>query len=174
MRLTEILSDDDTIKWDRERGIRNRKPALKVQQAIAELDGWELELTPPKPFDPESGEIFHWTGTAVHQPDSNKVPVVIAADDYPGNRGGDVHFNFGTANHRVDLDRSLEDIGQSFLAFYQQQLEGMLDSFRDDFEYALDDELPDLIDSVEEKDIPMHAKTAVYTPPAGGSCHTKR
>lgn len=170
MRLSEVIDD----KWDQERATRNRKPALKVQQAIAELDGWELELVPPKPMDTETGEVFHWTGTAVHQPDGNKVPVVIeAAPSAHSHWGappdefkikGDVHFNFGSASHRVSLDRSLEDIGQSFLAFYQQQLEGMFDAFRDNFIFSLDDVLPDLIDSVEEKDIPTHAKKDVYTP----------
>lgn len=136
MKVRTLLevNDEQAIKWDKERSIQGRLLALKVQQAIAELDGWELNLIPPKPMDLETGEVFSWTGIAKHD-DGNTVKLKISKLDDAD--PGDVYFLFDIFhkghNPSCPLSWSIEQIGVEFIHLYDAKLSEIIDDFEDDF-----------------------------------------
>jgi hypothetical protein len=167
MKLTEMLTPGhDWDKEDDERATANRIHALKVQQAIAELDGWELNLVLPKPMNKETGEIFDWTGIAVHE-DGNTVPLRIAIWRNKGSSAdGNINVTLGSSRVDIDIDSPTETIAKEFKAHYDEMLDEVVELCK----LALEDSLLEAIDGIlaktdhEEKNVRIKAKKVVYDP----------
>lgn len=164
MRLREVLTPSLALTHNDQRQRRFRPIALKAQQVIAECDGWSCELHMPEPMNIETGEVFHWTATAINEADDNEVSLMIIISDTNDNKlKGEliipVLYHHG---RRKALDLSLpnEHLAEAFLKMYANAIDDIVCDYDDVFTneirsacYSLAELSPEKIKANAKRDI---------------------
>lgn len=170
MKLHEVLTDH--AEFDKQRATRNRVWALKAQQAIAECDGWTSVLAVPKPMDPETGELFHWTGVATHEPDGNTVRYIVHVDKIidRNNVDGDLVVGPSTPVYGpkrtmiIDLNLPLDVMAAKFEAAYESMLVTVANTKNDHYVAEIEDRFVNEWEDGGEEAVRAAAEEEVFKP----------